>query len=91
MWYAYPGQVTKQGTNVLGLVVFSLVFGYVLSLVRDQCAALVHVIADLECVFMRLTRIIIWFFPIVAVHKLVLITGFRRWALVRWCWVKFCG
>jgi Na+/H+-dicarboxylate symporter len=46
---------------VLGLAVFSLVFGCCLSLLRDSCATLVAITADIEAVVISITRIVFWF------------------------------
>lgn len=60
-WYADPTVEHTKRTNVLGLAVFSLIFGCCLSLLRDTCSALVAIITDIEAVIISITRIVFWF------------------------------
>lgn len=55
-----PEQQTKGGLNVLGIVVFAIVFGMILSRYRKHCQPLIDIFRALEYAIMKLVKIVIW-------------------------------
>ncbi|KAI3385467.1 hypothetical protein SNEBB_007026 [Seison nebaliae] len=54
----------RDGVNVLGLVVFSLIIGVILGQLGDDAKCLVQVIAAVNELFMRLVAFVMWYSPI---------------------------
>jgi Na+/H+-dicarboxylate symporter len=60
VWYADPYTEVKPGMNILGLVVFALVFGYFISILGPDGKPLADVFASLEKVIMKMVTMVIW-------------------------------
>lgn len=54
----------KEGSNIIGLVVFSIVFGIVISMMKAEGRILLNFFTSLSNAMMSLTRIVIWLSPI---------------------------
>jgi Na+/H+-dicarboxylate symporter len=59
-----PHTVVKDGMNVLGIIIFALVFGAIIGRSGEKAEALKNVIQGLEHVTMQMVRLVIWFSPI---------------------------
>lgn len=57
------GQYT-DGTNIMGLVVASIIFGIAISSTRSQSRGLLNVFHELSLVMMKITRWVIWLTPV---------------------------
>lgn len=55
-----PYTVMKPGMNVLGIIVFSLVFGGIIGQAGEKALALKLFIQALEYVIMGMVRLVIW-------------------------------
>ena len=55
-----PDTRMEYGMNVLGLVVFSVAFGIIISQMREEGAPLKHFFASLADASLNLVTIIIW-------------------------------
>ncbi|KAF0310832.1 Excitatory amino acid transporter 3 [Amphibalanus amphitrite] len=54
----------SEGANITGLVVFSIVFGIVIGMMKDQGKILLQFFSALSEAIMHLTRIVIWLSPV---------------------------
>ena len=50
----------REGSNIIGLVVFAIVFGIVISMMKKQGEILLNFFTALSEAMMYLTRIVIW-------------------------------
>lgn len=64
VWYGQPYQVDKNGMNILGLVCFSLIFGFFISLAGEAGRPLAELLRSLEYVIMKMVSAVIWLSPI---------------------------
>lgn len=55
-----PYLVMKDGMNVLGIIIFALVFGAIIGQAGQKALALKMVIAGLEHVTMQMVKLVIW-------------------------------
>uniref|UniRef100_A0A914WP40 Amino acid transporter n=1 Tax=Plectus sambesii TaxID=2011161 RepID=A0A914WP40_9BILA len=60
MWDVVPYQSMKDGMNILGLVIFSLVFGFIINRMGETALPLANFFRALEAVIMRMVTIVIW-------------------------------
>lgn len=54
----------KEGANITGLVVFSIVFGIVIGMMKEKGRLLLDFFTALSEAMMHLTRIVIWWVDI---------------------------
>lgn len=54
----------KEGANITGLVVFSIVFGIVIGMMKEQGRVLLQFFTAMSEAIMHLTRIVIWLSPV---------------------------
>ena len=58
--YDFGGIKKGDGTNMIGLIVFSIAFGVVLNMIKDEGKPLVNVCKSLLSASMKLVEIIMW-------------------------------
>ena len=56
----FGGVVKGGGTNVVGLVVFSIAFGIVLNLIKENGKPLVSIFKSLCCATLKMVELIMW-------------------------------
>jgi len=54
----------RQGSNIIGLVVFAIVFGIVISMMKEKGRILLEFFTAMSEAMMALTRIVIWVSPV---------------------------
>ena len=60
VYYDELYQKDKSGMNILGLVVFSLVFGYFITILGEQGATMAAFMKSLEAIIMKMVELVIW-------------------------------
>lgn len=59
--YIYGGTIKKNGTNVLGLIVFSIVFGVIIRKLKEDGRPLLDFFTSLLKAVMMLVSAIMWY------------------------------